>query len=377
MGLRVILVDYTPHPPAASFADLHLQISTFDSDACCRAAKTHSIDGVMTVGTDQPVLTTAEVSAECGLPSCISPETAFAVTNKMRMKTIMTAGGIPTAKYGFIHQDSTESAFLNIPAPYVLKPLDSQGQRGVFKLDTIQDVFNHFPETLRFSRAEHALVEGFYESDEITVSGWVTEKTLRILTVTDRLLLPAAVHIGICIGHRYPSIHIGRYAEISAICHQLVQAFQIDNGPVYIQMLIGQDGIIVNELACRIGGAFEDFLIPYATGFDILSEMIHASLGDELTPPPFDLPIQAAGKIAKITPLSEMKTLPFILDAGYNYAAGEALPAVQNATARFGHAVIIGDSKSHLQENVREFYQRMEVLDKDGSNLIIRYYPEA
>ncbi len=389
MGLRVILVDYTPHPPAAPFADLHLQISTFDSNACCRAAKIHSIDGVMTVGTDQPVLTAAEVSAECGLPACITPETAFAVTNKMRMKTTMTAYGIPTAKYGFIHQNSTESELLNILDPYVLKPLDSQGQRGVFKLNTIQDVFNHLPETLRFSRSEHALVEGFYESDEITVSGWVTEKSLTILTVTDRLLLPADVHIGICIGHRYPSIHTDRYPEISAVCHQLVQAFRIENGPVYIQLLIGQDGIIVNELACRIGGAFEDFLIPYATGFDILAEMIHASLGEELTLPPLNLPIKAAGKfaaiqlmfcqsgkIAKITPLAEIKALPFILDVGYNYAAGDMLPAIQNATARFGHAVIIGNTKSQIRQNIQEFYKRMEVFGENGSNLLIRYYPE-
>lgn len=52
-----------------------------------------------------------------------------------------------------------------------------------------------------------------------------------------------------------------RYAEIESISRRTAAAFGIANGPFYLQLLVGKDGIQVNELASRIGGAFEDVFI--------------------------------------------------------------------------------------------------------------------
>ena len=56
----------------------------------------------------------------------------------------------------------------------------------------------HLEHTLSFSRCSQALAEEFYESDEVTVSGWIKDGRLHILTVTDRLLYPDQTHIGVC-----------------------------------------------------------------------------------------------------------------------------------------------------------------------------------
>ncbi|MCI8517810.1 MAG: glycosyltransferase [Hungatella sp.] len=387
-GYRVVLADYTDHPPGADWAHVHCKVSTFDIDGCTEAAGREGVEAVMTIGTDQPVYTAACVSERLGLPSFLKPEEALAVTNKKVMKQILTAHGLPTAPYVLVDAASREEDLRALAPPLVIKPLDSQGQRGIFRCPSASETLSRLSETLSFSRCRQALAEQFYDSDEITVSGWVSDRNLRVLTVTDRLLYPDPVHIGICIGHRFPSVHMDRYEEIAALSQEVASAFGLREGPFYLQLLIGREGIRVNELACRIGGAFEDVVIPYLTGFDILKAVMDLSLGRKVTvnlPADFrpdrvrrcacvQLLFGRPGLIADCTPLEEVRRLPFLLDCGYNYLPGQRIPAAYNATARLGHGVITGEPDT-IAAHIDRFYETLKVLSPAGENLVMRLYP--
>ena len=56
-GLHVISCDNLPHSPGHTLAHESVQASTFDPAAVLVAARQHAIDGIMTMGSDQPVLT--------------------------------------------------------------------------------------------------------------------------------------------------------------------------------------------------------------------------------------------------------------------------------------------------------------------------------
>lgn len=388
LDMFTLLADYTNAPVGATLADVHEKISTFDWEACTEAAKRYEIQGIMTMGTDQPVYTAAKASRALGLPSCLTPEQALRVTNKKQMKQRLAQAGLPTVPWQLIDKNTPPEALRKLKAPYVIKPLDSQGQRGIFKLNSPQEVLAHLPETLSFSRCEEALVEEFYKSDEITVSGYITNGCLTILTITDRLLYPDPVHIGVCIGHRSPSVHIDRWEEIKELSDRLTAAFELPNGPFYLQLLVGAEGIRVNELACRIGGAFEDVTIPYLTGFDILRAVMNDSLGipnDTSALCGFrcncveraaavQLMFCRPGKIAYITGEEELQKLPYVLNYGFNFKVGDTVPVMENATARFGHAVITG-TKETIAEHVHQFYEILKVCSEDGTNLLQRLYP--
>lgn len=388
-GYRVILADYTDHPPAAEYAHIHCKTSTFDIEGCTKIASREHAQAVMTMGTDQPVYTAACVSHRLGLPAFLSPQKALAVTNKQVMKQILSDCKIPTAPWMLIDKHTLPKDLQKLTPPLVIKPLDSQGQRGIFKCNQSHQVLACLQETLSFSRCSQALVEQFYPSDEITVSGWVSQGRLTILTVSDRLLYPDPVHIGICIGHRFPSIHMDRFEEIADLCQNVTDGFQLEEGPFYIQLLIGKDGIRVNELACRIGGAFEDVVIPYLTGFDILEAVLDLSFGRTVSLPlpknfradsisrcvAVQLTFCRPGIVASYTPIEQLRKLPFLLDCGYNYHPGQKIPEARNATARFGHGVIAGTSDT-IASHIRQFYEAYQVLSPTGENLVNRLYPE-
>lgn len=384
MGHRLILADYLPNPPAAALCDRHERVSTFDTEACIRAARSHRIDGVFTVGTDQPVYTAARVAKALELPSPITVETALRATNKRAMKEAFRREGVPHAPFAYLRRGQGEEALAGLTPPLVIKPLDSQGQRGVFRVTTARQALERLEETLSFSREDAALVETFYPSDEVTLSAWAHHGRVYPLMLTDRQLLNDPVHIGVCAAHRYPSIHAPQAAEINRIAWDVARALGAMEGPLYIQLLIGARGVWVNEAACRLGGAFEDVIIPRLTGFDMLRAVIGEALGQPAPTDALERPQAAApgfqasvqmlfckpGTVAACTAVKELLTLPGVLAAGYNYPVGARLSAMENATARFGHCVLTTD-RGDMDARVRALYRALRIEDARGDNLVI------
>lgn len=386
-GHSVIVSDYYDDAPGKRYADYKELVSTFDVEGNIAVGKKHDIDGIMTLGTDQPIYTVSKVAESLGLPSFLDMEVAQGVTNKRVMKRIFQENNIPTPRYKLINKDFLDKELENISFPIVIKPLDSQGQRGIYKLNSISEIRNKINDTLSYSREKEVIVEEYYKNDEITVSGWVDDDKTYILTVTDRVTFENNQHIGICKAHNFPSKHLGKYSEqIEALTKKLVKTFNISNGPIYFQMLIGAEGIKVNEIACRIGGAYEDELIPLLTGIDILDMVIDYSLGKSIDysklkdyklsknkkKATVQLFFARPGKVTKMSSMNDIVKLDGVISGGFNFKAGKCLEEIVNATARAGYMIIMGENEAKLKENLKGAYENLRVIDDKGNNLIIK-----
>src|SRR5690554_6384278 len=85
-GHEVVLIDYFENAPGREYAKYNEVVSTFDVEGNIEVAKKYSIDGIMTLGTDQPIYTAASVTSELNLPCSLHVTIAKAVTNKKLMK---------------------------------------------------------------------------------------------------------------------------------------------------------------------------------------------------------------------------------------------------------------------------------------------------
>ena len=160
------------------------------------------------------------------------------------------------------------------------------------------------------------------------------------------------------------------------------QAFAIKNGPLYVQLLVGPAGIVVNEVACRIGGAYEDIFIPYLTGFDILDAVIDYSLGYEVALTLEDCLEKAVsvqlfftrpGLVKALTPLETLKKCPGVIGAGYNIVPGQKTKSIRNATGRAGYLVITGQTQAKLKKNRDRVLDQLMIMDEKGDNLLLRF----
>ncbi|WP_105616794.1 ATP-grasp domain-containing protein [Vallitalea okinawensis] len=387
MGYRVLATDYYEDSPGKAIADEVGLASTFDVDATLALAKTRDISGIMTTGTDQPVYVVNRIAEALDLPRFLDEQTGYNVTNKKAMKKILKDHDIPIVPYTLLTKEFKDAQLVGIEPPFVLKPLDSQGQRGIYKLHTADEIRQFIDQTLSYSREEEALLESYYDSEEVTITGWVKDGDTKIITITDRVTFEDQLHIGICSSHEFPSKYMEDYGEeIIRISHAIVEAFHIENGPIYFQMLIGNKGVLVNEIACRIGGAYEDEFIPLITGIDILGMVIDYSMGQEVdytALKSYDIHENKSflssqlffaneGTIEGKTSREEMLNCQGLHNMNYNVDVGQTLQPRINATQRAGYMIITGKDEEDLIDNINKAYDTMVIKDKKGNNLVIR-----
>ena len=384
LGYNVVVSDMDPNCPGAGEADLFAKASTFSYEETYSAAKKAEVDAILTLGTDQPVLPVARTAYEMGIPSGISVETALGVTNKRIMKPIFKDNGIPSCKFKLVSAKTKPEDLNDFNYPLVIKPVDSQGQRGVYKVENWDELKGYLPDVLTFSREDNVLVEEYYQSDEITISGWSVNNQFYPLTITDRVTMSNGPHIGVCTSHEYPSKYMENYKdEIITISEKIVSSFAITNGPVYIQMLIGNEEVKVNEVAARIGGAYEDEFIPAITGVDILNLQFElATMGhvDESVLKEYQFPSQSFGAVILFFTkpgvvksngdMDIVKKVTGVINGKYILPPGCKVENRENSTARAGYVALQGNSKNELEELKKKIYSLLEVIDINGENIL-------
>lgn len=387
MGFSVVVSDMDPNCPGAKEADVFVKANTFSYEETYSAAKKTGVDAILTLGTDQPVLPVTKTAMELEIPSGVSVETALAVTNKRIMKPIFEKSKIPTCRYFFISMESKSSDLDGFNYPLVIKPVDSQGQRGVYKVRNWEELKQYLPDALSFSREDKIIVEEYYQSDEITISGWSVKNKFHPLTITDRVTISSGPHIGVCTSHEYPSKYMRVYGdEIIRLSEKIVTSFSITNGPVYIQMLIGNDGIKVNEVAARIGGAYEDEFIPAITGVDILNLQFELAVKGEINGSVLDeymfpspsfgsviLFFTKPGVVNSNGDIEIIKDIPGVINGKYILSPGRKVGNRENSTSRAGYVAMHSKSVNELEKLKKKVYSLLEVIDTNGDNILCEF----
>jgi len=385
LGHEVVASDYLKTSIGKSIANDTYLASTFDYEETLKGATIKSVHGIMTMGTDQPVLTVAKVATKLKLPCFLDIDTALAVTNKAVMKQKFIKHNIPTVNYA-LYEPSNPSTLEEIKFPAVIKPLDSQGQRGIYVVNSKEEIKTLYPDVINYSREKTILIESYYSNDEMTISGWVEKGVLKVLTITDRITFDSKDQIGICLSHEFPSKHTQKHGQaIINLSEKIVKAFQITSGPIYFQFFMGNEGLKVNEIACRIGGAYEDEFIPYLTGVNLLDMTIKGSLGLNYDTNPLtkhnpllvnkhlsvQLFFSQSCKICAMPTEDDIRKLEGIINVGFNYHVGDIIPPISNATQRIGYVIVAADSKSELETRLKSLYEKLKIIDENGENLII------
>jgi len=145
---------------------------------------------------------------------------------------------------------------------------------------------------------------------------------------------------------------------------------------------------VINELACRIGGAYEELLVPRLTGVDLLEMQLELALDGALS----SRSVQALEAAKQLWPVSgfasvilafadeglvaatgaeeKLLALPGVAGAGYLAGKGSTIGSMINSTGRAAWGVITGESAEEVNRSVDHFYRTLEVLDDSGKNLV-------
>src|SRR3954465_10684059 len=167
LGLRVVAVDRNAAALGLGEADVAEVVDFTDAAAVTEVGRKHGVDGVLTVSADRAVPVVAAVAEARGLPG-IGTETAHLMTHKVAMRRRLADAGVPQPRFAAVRTLSeTRRAGDEVGFPAVLKPADSGGQRGVFRVESVDDIDAHLHEALAASPTGEAILEEFVDGMEM------------------------------------------------------------------------------------------------------------------------------------------------------------------------------------------------------------------
>ncbi len=359
-GLRVVAVDSNPDAPGLAAADVPETVDFMDVDAVTEVAKRHRVDGAITVSADRAVPVVATVTERLGLPS-IGSATAHLMTHKVGMRRTLADAGVPQPRFAAV-RDLREgrAAVDTVGVPSVLKPADSGGQRGVFRLDSPDDLDAHLHAALAESRAGEAIVESFVDGIEMNGIVIARRGETMLLTLSDRLR-PPGIGFGVGWIHVYPaSIYADQLALAERVAVQAVHALGLRDGIAFPQLIAAADGsVVVVEVAARIPGGQMADLVRHAVGVDLVEVALRQALGedvpDETALPRFTQPLAIrfltaqpgplpTGRVVRIGSLDRVLAAEGVVQAETYLQVGETIRPVRLDGDRRGYVIALADT---------------------------------
>lgn len=377
LGLRVAAVDRNPDALGLAEANVRRVVDYADPAAVLKALGRLKVDGVLTVSADSAVPAVAAIAERLGLPG-IGVETAHLMTHKVAMRRRLADAGVPQPRFAALRKLSERRRALDeVGVPAVLKPADSGGQRGVFRIDSLDDVDAHLHEALSISPTGEAILEQFIEGTEM--NGIVVARGGEPipLTLSDRLR-PPGIGFGVGWIHVYPATIYGHQLEESErVAAYAVKVLGLENGIAFPQLIATRDGrVAMVECAARIPGGQMADLVRHAVGVDLVEVQLRFALGeevnDDLLLPRFKQPLAIrfltaepgplpTGKVVRVGSLEKVLAFPGVVQADTYLQVGEVIRPVRLDGDRRGYVIAVAETNLEALERAEAAARLVDV----------------
>ncbi len=280
MGYKVLVTDMYENPPCKKEADFFEQINTTDKEATLKCSEKYKIYRIITDQTDVAVPTVAFISDALKLPS-IGYEVALIFTNKYMMREKLRVKNldlIPEFNYFSNVVDCINFYEKNKDKKLIIKPVNSQGSKGVFILqesnykEAISDSFLE-------SKNRGILLEQFIGGHEFSVEAYTENGKTYDLAITKKYHYIE----NDCIDEK--NTYLGDVApEIEKILFEanrkIIEALGLPFGISHAEYKVEKGKVYLMEIAARgAGGSISSYIIPFLTDFDPLQALINHILG--------------------------------------------------------------------------------------------------
>lgn len=364
LGYRTIAFDNAANAASRLDADRFEHVDLKDHSALLRASRDVAPDGVF-VHAAELAVEAAAVTDALELPG-LSLETALDATDKSRRIRKFAEAGILTPRFVVLTTDQSLGEWAEclegMPFPFVLKPTNQAGARGVERIADSVDLARYYAGREQYGSGtfvcEEHLVGLQLSTESVRVDGRTahTAIALRHYENTARYL-PYFIEDG----HSMPfALPLAIRSGIHAVIESAFEALHLLTGVLKGDLLIDEAGrIFVLEMAGRTsGGRFADTVVPLSTGVNILYPLIQLAMGDRFTSNWFE-PTRnvgvsqrfflhdAATRVQRWPHLRRLVGRPGVADWRIDDAkfGSGRLPTIRSHRDRFGYVICTGQTR--------------------------------
>ncbi|GAA0708681.1 ATP-grasp domain-containing protein [Paraclostridium ghonii] len=267
MGYETYACAMKKDGPGADVADHFDIINILDKESIINHIKENNISLVYSVGSDLAMPVSSYISEKLGIAHFVSEETARICNNKDLMRLTLGENFEGNIAFQVI---KNKYDYIKLDYPFILKPADSQGQRGVKLINNYDEYMDNYENAQRYSRSGLVIIEKYISGPEISVNGYMIDGKLEYLIISDRDTWTE--YTGLIHKHVVPSRYVNKEIDnrVKIIVEKACKKLNINNGPVYSQMKLENLNPYIIEITPRLDGCHMWSILNYYTGVNLL-----------------------------------------------------------------------------------------------------------
>lgn len=283
IGLYIILCDFRDYVPGIALSDVHYQIDTLNPELLIQVGNKERPDGILT--NSEPTFVSMATAAErLGLP-CLSLERTKLFKNKFLMREFCSEHGLFSPRYKCCHNVEEALDFFNeIQRKCIIKPLDNSASRGVFSVNSENDIKTHFDQSLAASSADSPaiLIEEYIIGTEFTIDGLMTSKGHRCLAISEKKHYDYNENVACQLLFDNQNNKFD-YNQLRKENDHLVNLTGIPFGLTHAEYKYSDGKFYLIEIQARGGGNYiATDIVPFISGVDGYKEQLRWAVGDEV-----------------------------------------------------------------------------------------------
>lgn len=358
LGLYVCATDWSDNPEGKKYADVFEPISVRDKEKTLAFAIENKVDAIFT-NSDVAVPTVAYVAEKLNIP-CFTQQQASIATDKFQMRNFIKAIGLQTPDYYLCSTlDELCDKYKLLNNKCIIKPIDNCGSRGVYIIESLEQLLSVAEETFENSFSGKILIEEFMVGKESSVEVLVDEGQPIILGWCKKMKSPEPYRFDIQLDY-FPDYSDEEHKAVNDLVNRLVEGLKYHNGIMHIEFMWTSSGIKIIEFALRgCGSNVITHLMPILRGFDIMEFLLKKSIGEKVS---INLTkdlygtlkfiIPSEGVVKLVSGIDTILKLDGLVDFYTDLQPGYKIEAIKNGRLRPGHFIVFGDSQDDIHAKI-------------------------
>ena len=369
MGVYTIVADRDPASPTKRFADRAVDVSTDRIEELVQLCRDEQVDGVFTGFEDFNIHVACKLCRRLGLPFYATEEQLALITDKRRFKDACRAHGVPV-----VEQYTYENALAEGKYPYIVKPCDSYGSRGITVCHNEEELSRGYARAMDSSASGGVIIERFIESDHgVELFYTVVNGNIHLTATADRYTVKnGETTVPLPVAEVFPSYCTAQMKEgLDGACRRMLESMGLKNGLVLIQALYENGEFFVYEMAYRLTGEQHYRMVERQAGVSLSRFMISLSLGENVDA--YDTPLLDdenfiypsvnyalllnPGTIQSITGLERVYKIDEVISYNLTHANRDVIKAS-------------GDYSHMLRRAIDDVNGYVRVVDENGADML-------
>lgn len=382
-GYNVIVVSIRGNYPGFEIADKCVYCDIRDVSAILDAVKDDDIKAVLTDETDIAVPAVAHLNNALGLVGN-DPSVAEAYSNKYVMRQKCKEAGVSVPLFFHVSGKlEISKCCLDINFPAVMKPEDNQGSRGIYIVNNFDQIFEHFDDSISFSKSGKIIIEEYFKGKEFVVEGFVYNGEYLNFGIGERkyfdiegLLIPCQT--------LFPS-NLSEDCKLMLLdAERTLHAYMKPTfGMIHSEYLVNEETneYILVETALRGGGVYiSSHLVPFYSGLNNYDMLFKCALGNKISLREYESKKNLAasgyvcftlpeGDVISVSGVKTLKQMDSVVQCDIDeLTIGSHINKMINKTQRLGPIVLKAPNRMLLDSEIKKIKEilKIEVMTANG-----------